>query len=203
MKFRWYDKTELVAAGRELVEVVATRKTQLGRLNTEEWTEFVLDWWAQTAPEGVLVDARRHRVSAQQRRPPASAKARRCFGEFMLDMLHSTYPAYDTKYLSRAYWDRALEGPLHIRLALESEWGHQLNGNLSLAKILDDASKVASIRADLKVIIFASNTKNNARHDIVDMLARLRTCADPAAPWLWLDVPWNSPASQADCGMLT
>src|SRR5262245_758093 len=129
----------------------------------------------------------------------------------MLDLVHSTYPPFGSAYLSKAYWDRAVQNPLRIKLAMESEWGHELKGDLSLARILEDAAKVAAVRADAKVIVFASHSKRSSRERVIDMLTSLRRQADPSerrrarepavTPWLWVDVPWDSQVEGTDCGL--
>ncbi len=102
MRFTCYSEPELLEAGLSFVGFISRRNARFVRLGTEAWTEFVLDWWATTAAEGMLVDARRARERERRDQSGAKVETRRCFGEFTLDMVHSTYPAYDAGYLTKA-----------------------------------------------------------------------------------------------------
>lgn len=200
-KFVSYEAHELAAIGTDFVASIAQHHRRLGRIGTEAWTEFVLDWWGATAPDDILVDGRVQRLLVGRSQYGVKFRTPARYGEFMLDLVHSTYPTYEVPYLSIAYWDRALSKPLRIRLALESEWGDEMDGALSLAKILEDAAKVASVRADMNVMVFASSPKN-PRERICEYLGRLRTWTASSTPWLWVDVPWEFPARDASCGLL-
>lgn len=108
-------------------------------------------------------------------------------GEFLLDLVHSTYPTYDRlPWESYAYWEKALEAPLEVLLALESEWGFQTDPQRNFASVMADASKIAAVRARSKVMLFAAPGKgekfeeNRAR--LLQALRNLRKRADDKAP---------------------
>lgn len=86
----------------------------------EVWTEAILDLFANAAGDGVLVDGRpSRRLENLRGKPPVAIPAhlaqlagspRRTRGEFLFDLTHSTYPAYNgAAYWSADYWERALE----------------------------------------------------------------------------------------------
>ncbi|APR85776.1 Hypothetical protein A7982_11125 [Minicystis rosea] len=77
-----------------------------------------------------------------------------------------------------------------VRLGLESEWGHATSPTNNLERVLYDASKLAAVRAEAKVMVFGSTAPGN-HDDIVENLRRLRAASADAAPWLWIDIPWN------------
>jgi hypothetical protein len=54
--------------------------------------------------------------------------------------------------------------------------------------VLDDACKLAVLRARTKVIIFSSHWDDPPRR-VPDILLKLRACHGDTDPWLWLDVP--------------
>jgi hypothetical protein len=60
--------------------------------------------------------------------------------------------------------------------------------------VLDDAWKVAVIRATAKVVIFATHKGRDCqekdRQTLVDDLSALRMQSRDYAPWLWIDLPW-------------
>ncbi|WP_437660110.1 hypothetical protein [Sorangium sp. So ce1182] len=71
-----------------------------------------------------------------------------------------------------------------VRLGLESEWGHATSPSYNIKRVLYDASKLAAVRADAKVMIFGSTNREN-HDDIVESLqlqqqrwrtARLQKC---------------------------
>lgn len=136
-------------------------------------SKHVLEWFRDTAPSGAQVYGR---YSGN--------------GEYMVDQCHTTYPQADGKEPWHKTWVRALGGPLQFRLALESEWGSERSHSFNLARVLDDAWKVAMLRAIVKVIIFATTTSNRAR-PIMDCLEKLRLRSGDVAPWLCIDIPWK------------
>jgi len=59
---------------------------------------------------------------------------------------------------------------------------------------LDDAWKVANVRAIAKAVIFPTHKgkdrQERDRREIVDSLQTLRMQSRDDAPWLWVDLPW-------------
>ena len=189
-QFREYTVEELASCG-DTFEMAARAFAKEGpKASTTEWTEFNLDWFARTAAEGLTVDSR---IARGGTGPLSEGLARRTtLGEFMLDMAHTTYPSYEHRdYSTRGYWLRALERPCQVRLALESEFGRHLNPDESFAMVLSDAAKLASARANVKVMIFATRDGSEAR-DMAGALERLRKQSGDSSPWLWVDLPWEA-----------
>lgn len=192
-QFRGYTLEELVKCGAAFETAARAFAKERPKASTTEWTEFNLDWFARTVakePKELTVDARFRRGDEE---PLSEGLARRMtLGEFMLDMTHTTYPNYERRdYSTREYWRRALANPCHIRLALESEFGRYLNADETFAMILSDAAKLAAMRADVKVMIFATQDGSEAR-DVAGALERLRRQSGDTSPWLWIDLPWDA-----------
>lgn len=174
-------------SGAELERVadafVAEFGPRLGdHLATTAWTERVLDWIEKTKADFATTDAR----------PARDRRSRNTGGEFLFDLVHSTWPSYGEAWGTKAYWDRALAGqPPELLLALESEWGHARNAETNLHKVLEDASKLLHVRARAKVMLFASNSAAN-RDEIHGLLTRL-IAADRTGlcTWLLIDMPWD------------
>jgi len=57
--------------------------------------------------------------------------------------------------------------------------------------VLSDASKLAAVRADVKVMIFATQDGSEAM-DVAVALERLRRQCGDTSPWLWIDLPWEA-----------
>lgn len=180
-KFTDYSRDNLTAVADEFLKEFTPRLKD--DLATTSWTEDVLTWFDKAKSAAALVDAR----------PARDRRSRGTRGEFLFDLVHSTWPAYDGKWGTRAYWDEALNAPEPPRLlpALESEWGHARNAEANLHKVLEDASKLFHVRAVAKVILFASVNEDN-RKEILDLLERL-VAADRTGPctWLLIDMPWD------------
>lgn len=175
-RFTSYTASDLEACARRLKDDA----TSIWHLDdTEAWTEFVLDWFAAAAPDDLLVNARpsRGRWRHKVRRHGLEIPYRRSEGEWMLDLAHSTYSLAGAE----RYWQRQLEGDLDctIRLALEVEWGNR-------NAILDDASKIAAVRGDAKVMITGVPAKLS--RDVQRDLERLRVLSKDGAPWLWINL---------------
>jgi hypothetical protein len=181
-RFERYDAQELHACARAFRVDVGS----IWSLNESEgWTELVLDWFAATAPTGVLVNARQQRDSRRlAKRRWRHIDMRGSAGEWMLDLTHSTYPTGSPA----DYWRLALceDRPLIVRLALECEWGRFGDETTTRNAILDDASKIAAVRADVKVMVTgaAPAWAAHVEHD----LRRLRAATQDPAPWLWANV---------------
>lgn len=88
------------------------------------------------------------------------------------------------------FWDSILVQPVRMRLALESEWGKYASLNESLVLVLDDVQKLALVRADAKVMVFATRNVDDRDH-FVRRINAMRAMTDDSAPWLWIDLPWN------------
>jgi hypothetical protein len=189
-QFREYTQEELSACGEAFKMAVLAFAKARPNASTTEWTEFNLDWFFKAAAEGLTVDAR---LARGLHEPLSEGLARReTLGEFMLDMAHTTYPGYKRQNCSPSeYWESALETPCRIRLALESEFGRNLRPEDSFAMVLADAAKLAAIRSDVKVMIFATQDGNEAMK-IVGALERLRKQSSDVSPWLWVDLPWDA-----------
>jgi hypothetical protein len=143
--------------------------------NIDTWTLEVFNWFTSTrGGKGCIY-------------PHVGRK-----GEFLVDYCHTTYPAKETgeEWPSSRWWSRAIRGQCELLLAMESEWGKCKNSELSHVMILDDACKLAAIRAKVKVMIFSSQERND-RNEIVNLLSRLRSAARDTSPWLWIDIPWE------------
>ncbi len=153
-----------------------------------DWTEFVLNWFADAARKDALVDAR----------PPRMKLSRETKGEFMLDLVHTSYPGYGANWQSRGYWEDAMKarGKLELLLALESEWGNRFSSERNLVEVLTDAAKLAAVRARVKILLFASpgkgTTMEENRKELIGMISSLRKKADDlGTPWLLIDIPWE------------
>ena len=80
----------------------------------------------------------------------------------------------------------ALESPRRILLALESEWGKANNKQANYAMIMEDATKLAIVRARCKVLVFA--TVDQACHDeVIKNVRSLRMQMSDKSPWLLID----------------
>lgn len=170
--------------------------------DTKLWTELVLNWFSNRAPAGVLVDATppcKRLQSTIRGLPVPLHEIRDTAGEWLVDLSYSTYPRYEDDWEKPAYWERvfAMAEPPEMLLAVESEWGSLAPGP-NRCRILEDATKLAAVRARNKLMVFGSKDGGAQRNDILDHLRRLRDLADSGGTWLWMDVPWswakNSPA---------
>jgi hypothetical protein len=188
-KFTSYDVIDL--------EECATRfKADVAQIwqmeDSEAWTEFVLDWFVAAAPSGYLANARPGRGGWQRFAKSCGIKlehrGRETVGasEWMLDLAHSTYSIAGDK----AYWRRQLDGdlPCTMQLAMEVEWGGRDD-------VLDDASKVAAVRAEAKVIV--TGVRAHVASDMLRDLTKLRMLTEDTVPWLWINLP--SSDDSKDC----
>lgn len=196
-KFARYDAEELTAAGERLVDGMVRGYDLKREPPTEVWTELVLDWFACAAGavsgRPVLVDARAREVREDWRPFFACLRdipRRDTRAEFLLDLTHSTYPDFTGRYFTDAYWDEVLLGEREVLLGLESEWGRFGDVRHTRVKVLEEAVKLAAIRARTKVLLFGSNGTEQRDHLFADV-ALLRYQARDAAPWLLVDVPWR------------
>lgn len=184
-KFRFtdYNPSELRGCGKAFASTALRRASEFDAIGSAAWTEFVLNWFADTA--------RRNPTPCIDARPARDLKSRTTRGEFMLDLVHSTYPTYEKEdFYSMSYWSRALKGDLELLLALESEWGISASAEANVAAILEDAAKLAAVRARVKVMVYASTPRKRIKYDVAKLLSNLRTAAADEKPWLVIDVPW-------------
>jgi hypothetical protein len=177
--FKQYDLKELEECGRVFVAEFPEKP----EIDTRTWTKKVLTWFGGTCPKDL--------------RPFSHVNEG---GEYLVDLCHMTLPPRNSKVGYTEWWRLAIKGACKCRLALESEWGRKWSEEKSLSAVLEDAWKLAILRADVKVMIFASQAGHD-RADVLAALQELRKGAGDDAPWLWIDVPWRdaSGAPQAIC----
>lgn len=205
-KFALYGADELLTIGSAFVDSIQNHAESLARASsTEVETEFVLDWFAATAPHWARVDARPKRSSGY-RSWRKDLPQRQTDGEFLLDLTHTTYPVEEhgegwDEYIKRSHVGDKLE----VLLALESEFGKERSPQGSRGQVFDDASKLAVVRSRAKVMLFASNSRGGTenRDVMVRMLTALRTDHCDGSPWLWIDLPWLTAGYEAHFGVLS
>jgi hypothetical protein len=182
--FADYTAEELFDCGSAFQKSFATKRTAIT-------TEDVLGWFYDSAPDGIRAYCKDRCV-------------RGGYYEFLVDLCHTTYPSRDDA-MSRCEWYRlASDRPLQFKLALESEWTYKIPPtdwrfdfhDWYFGLILDDAAKLAHVRAATKVMIFGSRSKEH-RLQIVRALECLRRAAD-YVPWLWIDVPFEGKVATRD-----
>lgn len=179
-KFTSYTDCELKTCGDKFLE---SCKSIWNKTDSEVWTEHVLEWFSHTAPEGIRVDARL----------PRGLSTRDTQGEWLVDLVHTSYPPGN----STDYWRAALEQEgdraWSILLALESEWGKP---GYKLKMILDDTCKLTALRAAVKVLVTSvsnsergseAKTANDAL--IESAIIKLRQRTRDTTPWLWINLP--------------
>lgn len=209
--FKSYDAREAAECGDALLS--AFRSANVVDANdTAQWTETILDWFAETAPvDGVVVDAhasKRLRDGAYDAAfhpglksvVPRGSKRRSGTKECLVDLSHYRFRSYE-QYGQSDYWKQAFDEKQEPEalLVLESEWGRAARppGQCSAAnvsRVLEDASKLFAIAARVKVVVFASNSPDERRAilQVADrMSARDYTKSRVGTPvWLWIDLPW-------------
>lgn len=196
-KFTRYDSADLTTAGNELVADMCRGYDRSHEPPTEVWTELVLDWFACAAgtfsERPVLAEARARDVREDWRPFFACLRdipMRTTRAEFLLDLTHSTYPEYSGRYYTDPYWDDCLLEEREVLLGLESEWGRFGDVRGTRVKVLEEAVKLAAIRARTKVLVFGSNGTEQ-RDRMFSDVALLRYQTRDPAPWLLVDVPWR------------
>jgi hypothetical protein len=163
--FRHYNVSELCLCANEFAQHFANSPPNME-------TSHILRWFASTAPPDIRV------------------YGKYADKEYLLDQCHTTFPKPIGSEPWQKRWVRALQQPLEFRLALESEWGAKNSHSENLARVLDDAWKLALIKANVKVMVFATTSSKKAQ-SILDCLDKLRSRSGDIAPWLCIDIPWN------------
>jgi hypothetical protein len=201
-KFTNYTRAEANEVAQTFV--AEARQVKPTAADTELWTEWVLDWFADAASTEVVVDARgsrcagasvgRQYVLSRTDFHAGWAVTRTTGGEFLVDLCHTTFPKYEGDWGSRAYWERAFVNPKQpptIQLALESEFGSSTSEELNLHRVMEDASKLLVLRARVKVMVFASVHRDNRQKILA--LARQIAGHDRGreTTWVWIDLPWG------------
>ncbi len=206
-----YSGDAAARAGGAFLQAFWKRKSALDHAKaTPEWTETVLDWFAEAAPQvDVVVDARRSKRG--MRKMPSfpeclaeiAPRFERRIGtaECMVDLSHHRFLTYkDPQYeKGHDFWERAYakEAKPEALLVLESEFGRQRNEKANSHRVLEDASKLVALAARVKVVVFGSNTR--AEQQRIKGVAELMRYQDRTVTrdgdkptWLWLDLPWCS-----------
>lgn len=168
-KFVTYDAMELEQAGRACCR--AARQAE-----PDDWTRFVMRWFCEAAADGI-----------QAWPPSPDSRA----GEFLVDHCQFRAPPRGEDETWLDWYQRAFGEDTELVLALESEWGKRGTKSLSTSLVLDDAMKLAVLRARAKVIVFASRDGTN-RQSTLDLLGKMRRSLRDEAPWLWIDLPWRA-----------
>lgn len=168
-RFYQYSLDELHSCGRAFVEQFACPRCA----KTGDTTKAIKSFFARTAPTESSV------LGCNGR------------GELMLDQCHVSYRPRMPGETGLAYWDSILTQPIVMRLAVESEWGKYASLKQSLVDLLDDAQKLALVRADAKVMLFATRQAAD-RVQFVSRIRMVRNAASDPAPWLWIDLPWDA-----------
>lgn len=179
-RFSNYDVNELRSCGQEF-ERKFSADASLGNCG---WTADVFQWFRDAAADGVRVY-------------PTGNEGKK--GEFIVDLCHTTYPldeVTDGEWPSTIWYERASEVDCGMKLALESEWGKWASRDRSHVMVLDDACKLAVLRAEVKVMIFARHLKDDLDR-APKALRELRLRHRDSDPWLWIDVPNQS--KRASC----
>jgi len=158
MHFRFsdYSAQELADCGKAFAVDFADHRFESNK--TEERTSSVLKWFCEAMAPGLRCCGR-----------PTN-------GEFLVDQCHITSSLPWRGWKGR--WPESPRECCEVRLALECEWGKYNNRKENVAAVLDDACKVAMVRAKSKVIIFATRHdlagEDEDRTPIVDNLRSLR-----------------------------
>jgi hypothetical protein len=207
--FSTYDERDLLVCGdRFVADLSASARTFADNRfdnSTRVWTDLVLNWFANAAPSEpgqptVTVDTSKPVTPRLDRVAPSLplqfTTPREGYGETLrVDQTHWRWPSYGgagPAYWTKAYWKAALAGEerLECLLALECEWAGR-SADEHYYEMMHEASKLLSIRARAKVLIFATRTLDQ-REELLDDLRKLRRKGDDTAPWLLVDLPWGN-----------
>jgi hypothetical protein len=140
----------------------------------EKWKTQIFEWFTE----------RRH--------PDACVCFKEKGGEFLVDYYHTTYPSTSGARLSHIQWKDALCRPCKVLLAIEYERGRAKDRNRSTAMISDDARKLATIRANAKVMIFCSHDAPDSQKAVAGLARLRRNSGDNSSPWLYIDMRWQA-----------
>lgn len=191
-RFDSYSRDELERCGEAFVADIAMHhRIFCAMTDSAQWTDYLFDWFSCAAPTDTYTYAHSPRASVRwqalfgRKELAHRVPGPRVPSEFMLDLTH-----IELKPISTA-GDSLVSVRSHVvRLGLESEWGHQTSPTYNVERVLFDASKLATVRAEAKAMLFASTGPQN--HDqIVHCLGETRRSSGDASPWLWIDVPWT------------
>lgn len=160
-KFDTYGKEELSLCGDAFKNDFKEKRYNC----LKDWTKEVCQCFADAAPDDVRVFDHSHD------------------GEFIFDHCQMRFPKTKAIKNVDARWREALEekGSCELLLAMESEWGNVVD-------VLEDAHKLAVVRAKVKILVFESK-KTAVRGDVIDKVEKLRSSAKDTDPWLIIDVP--------------
>lgn len=92
-----------------------------------------------------------------------------------------------------SYYDRLISKPFEIFLAMESEWGRSNSERATRHEVLEEAIKLAIVRARAKVVIFGPTTADQANRLFAE-IETLRNSAGDPRPWLFVSNPWRERA---------
>jgi len=197
--FDEYGAESLTVAGRVFIHSLEEAREVVDAWGSSvHWTELVLNWFSNAAKPETVVDTSACQeletpwLEVTEGLPHQFRNRRDGSGEFLkIDLLHSTWPPYHKSYWTRAYWaELRLWKTLTCHLALESEW-KGTTSEMRLVYTLHSASKLAIVHSSTKVLVFASY--GDERHELGESVAHIRTATgDHRAPWLLIDVPWDS-----------
>lgn len=189
--FQDYSCRELEKLGQAAVEIIGAHYDD-AKVKTEEWTELVLDLFASFAKDGALIEARKPRENARSTRDwRKELPVRKTYKEFAsFDMLHSNNPIPREEFIDE-YYSKLISQEFEIFLALESERGKSGSRKTTRAEVLEDAIKLAIVRARCKVMIFGPVTDSHT-DALFEDLEKLRESAKDPSPWLLVSVPWTN-----------
>jgi len=196
MKFSRYDVDELTQCG----EAFLARAKQIAKpldqsgASTRHWTDFILDWFAATAGDGMTVRALTQRAETSWQGLLAKKHGqlpapREGTWEFLLDLVHTTVPRKEDGESYQEYWANVLEASCETHLALECEWGKSMSDKSSFGEVMWDAWKLAAVRASAKVMVLGTSD-GSACEEVMRAVSCLRTQSRDSAPWLCVDLPW-------------
>jgi hypothetical protein len=196
-KFNAYDEADLTRCREQLLPDLESLRSDLTlRSDRATWTELILNWFANAAPDSVVVDTSKSRQI--RRNGPATGSSsqftieRHGYGETLrVDQMHwRGWPAYEkVAYWCEDYWTKALESPeqLECVLALECEWTGR-DDKAHYREVMHEAAKLLTIRSNVKVVVLSSY-RVGLRDKVHNDIRTLRMKGADKAPWLLVDVP--------------
>lgn len=208
LRFEKYDAHELRTCGEAFTTMLANHGNVLNRdvwqSSAKPWTDLVLNWFSSVQHASAVVDTSAPSMDSAQwgslavDLPEGCRAARSGTGEFLkIDLLASMGPQYQLSggYWNSKYWQELLNAKrLEVLLALESEWkGGSAEARYSC--VMHSAAKLASVRAKIKTLVFASGCSNGAldsRERWLKDVSALRELIGDDVAWLVVDVPWGN-----------